>query len=126
MNRARQPSESSSKPLICRRPAVKPIEVRVPHSLERDEVRRRLDTALVRARDEYAAVVGDIEASWEGEDRLRVLLTVSGMKFDGTVDILVEELVVALEVPGMAALFSRRIREGIEERLGGLIGSQQV
>ena len=101
---------------------MKPIEVRVPHSLERDEVRRRLDTALVRARDEYAAVVGDIEASWEGEDRLRVLLTVSGMKFD----ILVEELVVGLQVPGMAALFSRRIREGIEERLGGLIGSQQV
>ena len=105
---------------------MKPIEVRVPHSLERDEVLRRLDTALVRAKDEYAAVVGDIEASWEGEDRLRVLLTVSGMKFDGTVDIMVEELVVALQVPGMAALFSRRIREGIEERLGGLIGSQQV
>ena len=105
---------------------MKSIEVRVPHSLERDEVRRRLDTALVRARDEYAAVVGDIEGSWEGEDRLRVLLTVSGMKFDGAVDILIEELVVALEVPGMAALFSRRIREGIEERLGGLIGSQQV
>ena len=105
---------------------MKSIEVRVPHSLGRDEVRRRLDNALVKARDEYAAVVGDIDASWEGEDRLRVLLTVSGMKFDGTVDIMIEELVVALEVPGMAALFSRRIREGIEERLGGLIGSQQV
>ena len=33
---------------------MKSIEVRVPHSLERDEVRRRLDTALVRAKDEYA------------------------------------------------------------------------
>jgi hypothetical protein len=99
---------------------VKSIEVRVPHTLERDEVRRRLDTALVKARDEYAA------AAWEGDDRLRVLLTVSGMKFDGTVDIMVEELIVALQVPGMAALFTRRIRDGIEERLGGLIGSQQV
>ena len=105
---------------------MKSIEVRVPHSLEREEIRRRLDGALVKARDEYASVVGDIEAAWEGEDRLRVLLTVSGMKFDGTVDILIEELVVALQVPGMASLFSRRIREGIEERLGGLIGSQQV
>ncbi|NQW46449.1 MAG: polyhydroxyalkanoic acid system family protein [Planctomycetes bacterium] len=105
---------------------MKAIEVRVPHTLERDEVRRRLDDALVRAREQYAAAVGDIEASWEGEDRLRVLLTVSGMKFDGTVEILVEELVVALQVPGMAALFAGRIREGIEERLGGLIGSQQA
>jgi len=105
---------------------MKSIEVRVPHALERDEVRRRLDTALVKAREQYAATVGDIEASWEGDDRLRVLLTVSGMKFDGTVDILVEELVVGLQVPGMAALFSGRIREGIQERLGGLIGSQQA
>jgi hypothetical protein len=105
---------------------LKAIEVRVPHTLERDEVRRRLDDALVRARQEYAATVGEIEAEWEAEDRLRVLLTVSGMKFDGTVDILVEELVVALQMPGMAALFSGRIREGIQERLGGLIGSQQA
>jgi hypothetical protein len=105
---------------------VKSIEVRVPHTIGRDEVRRRLDAALVRARDEYAAAVGDIEATWEGDDRLRVFVTVSGMRFDGTVDILVEELLVSLQVPGMAALFSRRIREGIEERLGGLIGSQQV
>ena len=105
---------------------MKSIEVRVPHSLERDEVRRRLDRALVTARQEYTAMVGDIDASWEGDDRLRVLLSVSGMKFDGTVDILVEELVVALQVPGMAALFSRRIQEGIEDRLGGLIGSQQA
>ena len=105
---------------------MKSIEVRVPHSLERDEVRRRLDHALVKARTEYSAVVGDIDASWEGEDRLCVLLTVSGMKFDGTVVIMVEELVVSLQVPGMAALFAGRIREGIQERLGGLIGSQQV
>jgi hypothetical protein len=105
---------------------VKSLEVRVQHSLPRDEVRRRLDDALVRARNEYAAAVGEIDASWEGDDRLRVLLTVSGMRFDGTIDILVEELVVALQVPAMAALFSRRIREGIEERLGGLIGSQQA
>lgn len=105
---------------------MKSIEVRVPHGLDRDEVRRRLDDALVRAKQEYAAQVGEIDATWESEDRLRVLLVVSGMKFDGTVDILVEELLVSLQVPGMAALFSGRIREGIQERLGGLIGSQQA
>lgn len=105
---------------------MKSLEVRVQHSLSKDEVRRRLDAALVRAKNEYVEAVGEIEAAWEGEDRLRVLLSVSGMRFDGTVEILVEELVVALQVPAMAALFSRRIRDGIEERLGGLIGSHQA
>lgn len=105
---------------------MKALEVRVPHSLEREEVRRRIDAALVRARKDYADKVGDIEASWDGDDRLRLLLTVMGMRIAGDIEILVGELVVKLEIPGMAALFAGQIRDGIQQRLGGLLGSQQV
>ncbi len=105
---------------------MKSIEVRVPHTIGPDEVRRRLDSAVVRARQEYSATVGEIDAVWEDPQRLRVQLAVSGMKFDGTVEVLLEEVVVALQVPGMAALFSGRIREGIQERLGGLIGLERA
>jgi hypothetical protein len=49
-----------------------------------------------------------------------------GMKIDGEVEIQVTELVVRVQVPGMAGLFAGRIREGIEERLGGLLGSQRA
>ena len=105
---------------------MKQLEVRVPHELEREEMRRRIDAALVRAREQYAESVGPIDAEWEGEDRMRVNLSVMGMRFDGSIEVLVEELVVQLELPGMASLFAGRIREGIQERLGGLIGSQQA
>lgn len=105
---------------------MKSLEVRVPHSLGPDEVRRRLDEAIVRAREDYADKVGTIEASWTGDDRLQLMLTVMGMKIDSDVEILVEELVVRLQVPGMAALFAGQIRNGIQERLGGLLGSQQA
>lgn len=105
---------------------MKPLEVRVPHDLGQDEVRRRLDAALVHARREYGEKVGEIDAQWEEENRMRIRLAVMGMNFDGSIDILVEELLVQLELPGMAKLFAGKIREGIEERLGGLLGSQQV
>jgi putative polyhydroxyalkanoate system protein len=105
---------------------LKNLEVRVPHSLGKDEVRRRLEHAVVRARDEYADNVGAIEASWQGDDLLAVGVNVMGMQIDGEVEILVEELLVRLEVPMMAALFAGRIREGIEERLGGLLGAERV
>jgi len=105
---------------------VKTIEVRVPHELGRDEMRRRIDEALVRARTQYTDAVGPIEAEWEHEHRMRVMLTAMGMQFDGTIEILVEEVVVELGLPGMASMFAGRIREGIQERLGGLVGSQQV
>ena len=105
---------------------MKSLEVRVPHSLGRDEVRRRLDAAIVRARDEYAEKVGGIDASWEGEDRLKLMLSIMGMDIGSEVDILVEELVVRVEVPGMAGLFAGRIKEGIQERLGGLLEAPTV
>lgn len=103
---------------------MKSLEVRVPHSVGRDEARRRLDAAIVRARDEYADKVGQIEASWEGEDLLRLQLSVLGMPIGSEVDVRDEELIVRVEVPGMAGLFAGRIKEGIQERLGGLLGSQ--
>ena len=85
----------------------KKLEVRVPHDLSREEIRQRLDDALVKAREEYAA-------------------TVMGMRFDGNIEIFVEEVVVQLELPGMASFFATKIQDGIQERLGGLIGSQQA
>ncbi len=103
---------------------MKSLEVRVPHSVGRDEARRRLDAAIVRARDEYADKVGSIDATWEAADRLRLQLTVMGMEIDSEVDVHEAELVGRLEVPGLAGLFAGRIKEGIQERLGGLLGGQ--
>jgi len=100
----------------------KTLEVRVPHALDQDEIKRRLDEALVRARSDYADSVGEITAQWDGEETMRFNLAVAGMKFDGSLEILIEELLVKLQLPGAAALFSGRIREGIQERLGGLVG----
>jgi len=105
---------------------VKAGEVRVPHSLGREEVRRRLDAALVRARDEFGDKIGELDATWDGEDRLRLLLTVMGMQIDSEVEIQPAELLVKLQIPGMAGLFAGKIKQGIEERLGGLLGSHQV
>ena len=53
---------------------------------------------------------------------MRFNLAVAGMKFDGSLEILLEELLVELQLPVAAALFKGRIREGIQERLGGLVG----
>jgi len=35
-----------------------PLEVRIPHSLETDEIRRRLDQAVTVAREQYASQSG--------------------------------------------------------------------
>ena len=100
---------------------MKSLEVRVPHDLEPAEVRRRLNVAIQRAQTDFADKVSEVKSSWDGDDRLQIAVVVMGMKFDGEIDLLVEELVVRLNVPGMAGLFAGKIRAGIEEQICGLL-----
>jgi hypothetical protein len=102
---------------------VKSMEVRIPHRLDPLEVRRRLDAAVVRARDDYADKVGAIDATWQDDGKLALNLDVMGMSIASDVEVLPAELVVRLEVPGMAGLFAGKIKSGIEQRLGGLLES---
>lgn len=99
---------------------MKTLEVRVPYAITREEVKRRMDDALVKAREEYGSQVGPIQADWVG-DQLKVNLSAMGMKFAGTIDIEEKDLLVRLGLPGMASLFSGKVKAGIEERLGGLV-----
>ena len=101
---------------------MKSLEVRVPHGLEKPEVRRRLDVAINRARTDFADKVSQIEARWENDDRLALDVVVMGMQIGSELDLQPAEIVVRLQVPGMAGLFAGRIQAGIQERLGGLLG----
>jgi hypothetical protein len=100
---------------------MKSLEVKVPHTLGQDEARRRLDAAVKRAQTDFGDTISEFEAAWKGQDQMEVFVVVMGMKFNGEIEVLAEELVVRLEVPGMAGLFAGKIRSGIEERLGGLL-----
>ncbi len=101
---------------------MKPLEVRVPHDLDDSEVRRRIDRALQKARDEYAAQVGEIEAVWRDDRRLDVGFAVMGMPIDSEVELALGEVVVRVTLPAMAGMFAGRIQSGISERIGGLLG----
>ena len=101
---------------------MKSLEVRVPHGLEKTEVRRRLDVAIEQARLDFSDKVSQLQASWVNDELLALDVVVMGMQIGSEVDLKPEELVVRLQVPGMAGLFAGRIRAGIEEQLGGLLG----
>lgn len=98
------------------------VNVRLPHELSAEEMRARLDRAVIIAREQYAETVGPIESEWAG-DVMTVRFSTMGMAFSGEVESLPRELLVRVRLPMMASLFAGRIREGIEERLGRLIAS---
>lgn len=100
---------------------MKPLEVKVPHNLDRADVRRRLDEAAAHAQEEHAGTISQLQTVWEGNDRLRVFVVVKGMKFNGEIDVRPHELVAKLQLPMLVSLFAGKIRAGIEEQLGKLV-----
>jgi hypothetical protein len=105
---------------------LKPLEVRVPHELDNAEVRRRIDHALNKARDEYAAQVGRIDAGWRDDGQLDVGFSVMGMPIKSEVELAAREVVVRVTLPAFAGMFTGQIRTGITERIGGLLGPPQA
>lgn len=100
-----------------------PIEVRVPHQLEPAEARRRIDRGIERAQSEFGDRVTRIDAAWQEDDRLGIEVEVMGMTITSDLAVAPGEIVVRLNLPGMARLFAGRIRSGIEEKLGGLLAA---
>ena len=92
---------------------MKPLEVRVPHDLDPPEVRRRIDRALEKARDEYADQVGDIDAAWRDDGRLDLGFAVMGMSIVSEVELAPGEVVVRVTLPALAGMFAGQIRTGI-------------
>lgn len=100
---------------------MKPLEVRLPHALDQAEVRRRIETAMARAGDDFGDAVNDVSATWHSDDRMALRMAVLGTPIEGELHNAPGELVVQITLPAIAALFAGRIRSGIEERLGGLL-----
>jgi hypothetical protein len=48
------------------------------------------------------------------------------MRFNGQIETLDKEVLVKVQLPGMASLFAGQIRQGIQERLGGLLAGPTV
>lgn len=100
---------------------MKSLDIRIPHGLDQQDVRRRLDGAVDHARREYADKVTHLDAVWESENCLALEVVVLGMEIDGTVMNDPGALVISIEMPGMLSMFAGQIRSGIEERIGGLL-----
>jgi hypothetical protein len=95
-------------------PMSEPLVVSIPHSLGKEEARRRLQTGLGQAASSLPVLKVEQE-SWTG-DRLTFGVRALGQVASGTID--VEERVVRLQVvlPWMLAKFARAVQSAINAR----------
>ena len=93
-----------------------PIKVDLPHSLGRQEAKRRLQNGLGKLKDQIPGGSAEVESSWQ-DDRMNLAVTAMGQQVRATLD--VEEKLVRLEVllPPMLGFLAKPI-EALLRRQG--------
>jgi putative polyhydroxyalkanoate system protein len=89
----------------------KPITVNIPHSLGKDEARRRIQEGFGRMRQQMASGLGGMAAfqdRWEG-DRLHFEGGALGQKITGRVEVLADSVQIQLDLPAMLAAIADRV-----------------
>jgi hypothetical protein len=90
---------------------VKPVTVRIPHNLGKDEARRRIADGFGRIRQQLTGGLDGFvafEERWEG-DRLHFAGGGLGQKITGRIDVYPDDVQIQLDLPEMLAALADRI-----------------
>jgi hypothetical protein len=95
------------------------MRLEIPHSLGKDEVRRRITARMGDAQDKVGAMVGapfNLALNWIDQDRLSVEATAMGYTVPSTMDITDTALVFDVTIPNGLGFARGMIENLIRER----------
>jgi putative polyhydroxyalkanoate system protein len=87
----------------------RPVTVNIPHSLGKDEARRRIEDGFGRMRQQMTGgMLLSFQERWVG-DRLEFEASGLGQKLTGRLDVLPESVQIQLDLPEILAALAERI-----------------
>jgi len=90
----------------------RPLQANIPHSLGKEEARRRIQDGFANVRNKMTAGMPGIFSSaerWEG-DRMHFECSAIGQKVVGRLDVRADEVYVEVDLPPLLAAIADRIR----------------
>jgi hypothetical protein len=90
----------------------KPVVVSIPHRLGRDEAARRIKDGFTRAGHRFAGILNISEQAWTG-DRLTFRANALGQEATGTLDVLDDQVIVAVSLPWLLAKIAEKLAPAI-------------
>ncbi len=93
------------------------MQVAIPHSLGREEVRRRLSASTHEIADAIPGGMADVTTEWTGEDTLSLAITAMGQVMNGQIEIGDTQVLFDIDLP-LALGFIKPIVEGTIRQAG--------
>jgi hypothetical protein len=92
-----------------------PTRIALPHSLGKDEVKRRLRARLGDLPGHLPGGIANVAASWPSDDRMALNVTAMGQSVDATIEVEDAQVVLNLTLPPMLSFFSGAIESGVRQ-----------
>lgn len=87
----------------------------IPHQLSRSEARRRIQQELAVVRQQYGAVITNLQESWSG-DTMTFSLTAMGQAVSGRVTVQDHAVHLAVTLPWLLHLLAHSLKPKIEQK----------
>jgi hypothetical protein len=97
-------------------PGPQPLIVSVPHRLGREEAKRRIDTGILRVRQELAAFVNTLDYDWQA-DTLHLSAQAMWQTITGRVAVLDEAVRVEIDLPWLMRVIGDTVGRQVRERV---------
>jgi putative polyhydroxyalkanoate system protein len=91
-----------------------PIEVDLPHTLGKDEARRRIANNVHKLEQHFPGGA-KVQSGWAG-DQLNLDVTAMGQSVTGTIDVEETKVHLKLLLPPMLAMFSGLIQSALQKK----------
>jgi putative polyhydroxyalkanoate system protein len=91
-----------------------PIDVDLPHSLGKDEARRRIANNMHKLTDHIPGGA-QVQSGWSG-DQLNLNVAAMGEAVNATIDVMDTKVHVRVVLPGMLGMFSGLIQGALQKK----------
>ena len=91
-----------------------PIEVDLPHSLGKDEARRRIANNVHKL-EEHIPGGAQVQSGWNG-DQLNLNIAAMGESVNATIDVMDSKVHLRVLLPGMLGMFSGVVHAALQKK----------
>ncbi len=91
-----------------------PIDVDLPHSLGKDEARRRIANNIHKL-EEHIPGGAQVQSGWTG-DQLNLDIAAMGQSVAATIDVMETKVHLKVLLPGMLGMFSGLIQSALQQK----------
>jgi len=97
------------------------MRMNFPHSLGREELRRRLKEHEADIAQIAPAGMAEVTTSWPSEDRMALNVTAMGKTIAGAIDISDDELAFEFDLPMALSFVGPMLRSAVEPKVAKLL-----